>query len=140
MGNHTNNNQNQVSNNVILDNASNNNSINIINSNSNIIHSNNNNMMNINNSQFPHFIWIDYNINSEENNFYKMELKNKNFSLIECHTIEQGLTEIKKIKIEKVILMLSKRMFNDFIYSFEKEKNEICCSLNIIVFTKKEKK
>ena len=140
MGNHTNNNQNQISNNVILDNASNNNSINIINSNSNIIHSNNNNMMNINNSLFPHFIWIDYNINSEENSFYKMKLKNKNFSLIECHTIEQGLTEIKKIKFEKVILMLSKRMFNDFINSFEKEKNEICCSLNIIVFTKREKK
>ena len=36
--------------------------------------------------------------------------------------------------------MLSSKMFEDFIPLFEKEKNKISCSLNIIVFTKKDKK
>ena len=82
-------------------------------------------------------IWIDYNINGKENLKYKNELKEIIF-LIECNSIEQGLQEIKKIKFERVILMLTKTMFKDFITLFEKEKKEICCSLNIIVFTKKK--
>ena len=93
----------------------------------------------INENNVITFIWIDYNIDNEENKKYKNILKT-DVSLIECKLIEQGLEEIKKIKFERVILMLSSKMFEDFIPLFEKEKNKISCSLNIIVFTKKEKK
>ena len=82
-------------------------------------------------------IWIDYNIDNEENTKYKEELL-ENYTLIECKLINQGLDEIKKLKFEKVILILSKTTFNEFIPLFEKEKIKICCSLNIIVFTKKD--
>jgi len=88
------------------------------------------------------FIWMDYNIDNNENKKYKKILKEE-CSLIECKLsklIEQGLEEIKKVKFERVILMLSSKMFEDFIPLFEKEKNKISCSLNIIVFTKKDKK
>ena len=85
------------------------------------------------------FIWIDYNIDSKENIYYKNELK-QNFTLIECKSIEQGLNQINEIKFERVILMLSQKMFNDFLPEFEKEKTKICCSLNIIVFSRRDKK
>ena len=85
------------------------------------------------------FIWIDYNIDSKENINYKNELK-QNFTLIECKSIEEGLNQINGIKFERVILMLSQKMFNDFLPEFEKEKTKICCSLNIIVFSRRDKK
>ena len=84
-------------------------------------------------------IWIDYNIDNKENKEYSRLLK-ENVTLIKCKTIDQGLNEIKKIKFERVILMLSKTTFDNFITSFEHEKNEICCSLNIIIFTQKIRK
>ena len=87
----------------------------------------------------PELIWIDYNINNYENNKYKEQLKDiiliKGFK-----TIEDGLDEIKKIKFKKVFLILSKRMFSDFIIIFEKEKTKICCCLNVIIFTQKSKR
>ena len=134
------------------ENSLNNNNINIIiedeneklniNENKNEKIDENNNIISENNSiknqekKFPKLIWMDFNINGKENLKYKNELKELVF-LIECNSIEQGLEEIKKIKFERVILMLTKTMFIDFINLFEKEKKEICCSLNIIVFTKK---
>ena len=86
----------------------------------------------------PELIWIDHNIDNDENNFYKKILKDiilfKSFK-----TIEDGIKEIKKIKFKQVMLILTNRMFLDFIPIFEKQKTEICCSLNIIIFTQQTK-
>ena len=87
----------------------------------------------------PKLIWADYNITGKENSKYKNELNNL-VNLIECKDIEQGLNEIKKIKFERVMVMFSKTMFSEFIPLFEKEKGNIFCTLNIIVFTKKNNK
>ena len=84
-------------------------------------------------------IWIDPKINNKENTFYANELE-KILSLTLCKSINEGLNEIKKRKFERLIIMLSQKMFNDFIILFEQEKTKICCSLNIIVFTHEEKK
>ena len=89
--------------------------------------------------KLPKLIWIDYNLDKKENLKYKNELKDLVF-LIECKGLEEGLAAIKKIKFERIIVMLSKTYFNEFIPLFEKEKNNICCSLNIIIFTKKSNK
>ena len=107
-----------------------------LNENNNIINISENNSSKNQDKKLPKLIWIDYNINGKENLKYKNDLKELVF-LIECNLMEQGLEEIKKIKFERVILMLTKTMFINFINLFEKEKKEICCSLNIIVFTKK---
>ena len=90
-------------------------------------------------NKLPKLCWIDYNIANKENMKYKKELYPL-VKLIECKEIEQGLEEIKKIKFEKVMIMLSKSMFEKFISKFEKERSNICCTLNIIVFTKKKNK
>ena len=94
---------------------------------------------NNNNNNVLKMIWIDANIKNFENKIYTRELE-EIVSLTLCSTIIEGLNEIKKIKFQKVIIMLSKRMFNDFIQLFEQEKTKICCSLNIIVFTQNENK
>lgn len=92
-----------------------------------------------NNDNKPLIIWIDYSIDNEKNRAYKTELQNlgtfKGFN-----SIQNGINEILKIKFKRLILILSKRMFNDFIILFDKEKNKIFCCLNILVFTVKSKK
>ena len=44
-------------------------------------------------------------------------------NLIECKEIEQGLEEIKKIKFERVMIMLSITMFEKFISNFKNERS-----------------
>ena len=99
----------------------------------------NNNTNNNNNKNDLQIIWIDYSINNNENKEYQKKLKVllpfKGFN-----SIEDGLKEILNIKFKRVILILSKRMFNDFILLFNQEKNKIFCCLNILVFTVASKK
>ena len=71
--------------------------------------------------KLPKLIWIDYNLDKKENLKYKNELKDLVF-LIECKGLEEGLAAIKKIKFERIIVMLSKTYFNEFIPLFEIEK------------------
>ena len=84
-------------------------------------------------------IWIDRKIDNNENKNYINRL-NKISQLKVFSSIEQGLNEILNIKFKKVILILSHKMFNEFIPKFEIEKNKICCCLNLIVFTQANKK
>ena len=99
----------------------------------------NNNQPNNNNKNQPIIIWIDYSIENEENRTYIEQLQNlgafKGFN-----SIQNGINEILKIKFKRLILILSKRMFSDFITLFEREKNKIFSCLNILVFTVKSKK
>ena len=110
--------------------------VNLMNIDNNTSHLNSQNNQKI---KSPKLIWADYNITGKENSKYKNELNNL-VNLIECKDIEQGLNEIKKIKFERVMVMFSKTMFSEFIPLFEKEKGNIFCTLNIIVFTKKNNK
>ena len=84
-------------------------------------------------------IWIDGKIENIENRIYINRL-NKILQLKSFSSIEQGLNEFLKIRLKKVILILSHKMFIDFIPKFELEKNKICFCLNIIVFTQANKK
>ena len=90
------------------------------------------------NEKIPELIWIDHNIDNQENSYYQ-NILNDILYLKGFKTIIEGLEEIKKIKFKKVILMISSSLFNQFLPIFEKEKNKICCCLNIIIFTQKEK-
>ena len=91
------------------------------------------------NQQEQMVIWIDRKVDNNENKNYINRL-NKISQLKGFSSIEQGLNEILNIKFKKVILILSHKMFNEFIPKFEIEKNKICCCLNIIVFTQANKK
>ena len=110
------------------------------NSNTNNIQINsNNNLSNNNSEKKPIIIWIDYSIENKENSAYIEQLQNLG-SFKGFNSIQSGINEILKIKFKRLILILSKRMFSDFIVLFEKEKNKIFCCLNILVFTVKSKK
>ena len=110
------------------------------NSNTNNIQINsNNNQSNNNIEKKPIIIWIDYSIENKENSAYIEQLQNLG-SFKGFNSIQSGINEILKIKFKRLILILSKRMFSDFIVLFEKEKNKIFCCLNILVFTVKSKK
>jgi len=84
-------------------------------------------------------IWIDRKIDNSENKNYINRL-NKISQLKSFSSIEQGFNEILNIRFKKVILILSHKMFKDFIPKFEIEKNKIFCCLNIIIFTQTNKK
>ena len=86
----------------------------------------------------PELIWIDCNVNNSENEEYKNQLK-EILRYKTYESIEPALDEIKRIKFERVTILLSRNIFKDFIPLFEREKNNICCSLNILVFTYNKK-
>ena len=96
------------------------------------------NSNNSNSNVDPELIWIDYNIDKEENALYQ-KLFNEMLPYKGFKTIIEGINEIKKIKFKKVMLMLTSSTFYDFIPLFEREKKGLFCCLNVIVFTRKEK-
>ena len=80
-------------------------------------------------------MWIDGNINNGENKGNQAKLRDMNFELFALENENEGINEIKKIKFEKINLLISGSLFQNFINLIKKEKAEISCALNIIVFT-----
>ena len=80
-------------------------------------------------------MWIDSIINNDENKKNQAKLRKMNFELIALENENEGINEIKKIKFEKINLLISGSLFQNFINLIKKEKAEISCTLNIIVFT-----
>ena len=96
------------------------------------------NIKNTNSNVDPELIWIDYNIDNGENRIYQKMLNEiLPFKGFKANT--DGINEFKKIKFKKLMLMLTNSIFYVFIPLFEREKREIFCCLNVIVFTQKEK-
>ena len=71
-----------------------------INTNNSITSNNTHSTKNTENNVDPDLIWIDYNINNEENTLYQQQL-NKILSFKGFTTIIDGINEIKKIKFKK---------------------------------------
>ena len=85
-------------------------------------------------------IWIDNDVDNEENSEYKEELRDMNLDLKTFHTIQEGINEIKINKFEKINIIVRGTMFRDFLAVLKNEKKNIYCSLNIIVFTSSRNK
>ena len=76
---------------------------------------------NINLNKEPELIWIDHEIERFENQKYLIQLKN--ILTIEVYkSIEEGINRIKEIKFKRIMVMLSKKMFEEFINLFKKRK------------------
>jgi len=80
-------------------------------------------------------VWIDRNIYNDENKENQAKLRAMNFELLALDNENEGINEIKKIKFEKIYLIIGGSLFQNFINLIKKEKAEISCTLNIIVFT-----
>ena len=80
-------------------------------------------------------VWIDQNNNKEENpgylNEYSEELKNFSFTLVT--SVDEGYTQLKKYGFQLVFVILSGRLAEKFLDSFEKYLQEFnIITLNII--------
>lgn len=80
-------------------------------------------------------VWIDQNNNKEENpgylNEYSEELKNFSFTLVT--SVDEGYTQLKKYGFQLVFVILSGRLAEKFLDSYEKYLQEFnIISLNII--------
>ena len=80
-------------------------------------------------------VWIDRNVNNNENKRYQIILKDMNFDLLALENEIERINEIKKFKFKRINILISGSLFKNFINLIKKEKANISCALNIIVFT-----
>ena len=87
-------------------------------------------------------IWIDKNIHNKENTDYinqlKEEIKLDNIELFE--NVDKAINYLKKIRFEKRIVIVSGRLYSDFVNSFKENINDMLLVPKIIVFTTNKKK
>ena len=86
-------------------------------------------------------IWIDQNIHNEENQRYVEDLEElDNKKIIQYQKVSDAIEYMKSILFEETKIIVSGRLFDEFINTLKKNINDICFAPKIIVFTTKEKK
>lgn len=89
-------------------------------------------------------IWIDKNVDSEENIQYYNDLYNtiiynskeyKYFYYKKCLTFAEAINYIKNIKFQATIIIISESLYYEFIEQFIKNLNNIFIIPKIIIFT-----
>ena len=86
-----------------------------------------------------YIIWIDKNVNSQENEKYITKLIKRNFKVDTCDDIYMGLNEIllNKDKYFKDIYLILNGSFNqDFFFQYKKYLTNILVVPKIAIFTK----
>ena len=84
-------------------------------------------------------IWIDANINSEENKLYFKELKKiNNLKVTAFDNVEKAIESIKEIKFKETKIIVSGRLFSSFVNRLYKNLSEINVIPKIIIFTRKK--
>ena len=89
-----------------------------------------------------YIIWIDKNVNNEENKNYVTKLIFRNFEVDTYDDIYMGLNEIvinKENYFKDIYVILSGYFYHDFIFQFKKYLMDICVVPKIVVFTKDKK-
>jgi hypothetical protein len=93
-------------------------------------------MGNYQTQNLKHLIWIDPNVDNEENKKYISNMKEIGFKNIQSFkTIEDGINYLKTIKFESTKIILSGRLFIDFIKKFKENIKEMLIIPKIAVFT-----
>ena len=88
------------------------------------------------NQNLKHLIWIDPYIENEENQSYYKSMKELGFSNIKCFkTTDEGINYIKTIKFESSKIILSGRLYIEFIKKFKENIKNLCLIPKIAVFT-----
>ena len=83
-------------------------------------------------------IWIDPNIDGDdENKSYFKELNDENVGseIYRAKTVQEGMNQINNILFKETIIIVSGKLFKEFIEEFKKNLNNLCFVPNIIVFT-----
>ena len=83
-----------------------------------------------------HLIWIDPNIENDENQGYVRNMKKLGFSNIQSFkTTEEGINYIKTIQFESSKIILSGRLYIEFIKKFKENIKNLFFIPKIVVFT-----
>ena len=90
-------------------------------------------------------LWIDPNINNEENKKYsedlKTDLKIKNtFNIDLFKKVSESIDYLKAIKFEETKIIISGRLYSDFIKNFKENILEMYVAPKILVFTSNKKR
>ena len=84
-----------------------------------------------------YIIWIDSNINNDENKYYQLRLEKKtSFEELKCvDNVPDAIEYLKELQFVKTIIISSGRLFPKFIKIFKKDINEFMLCPKIIIFT-----
>ena len=87
------------------------------------------------------FIWIDPNISNEENSGYVDNIeKNNNIKLKLFKNINEAICYMKKLEFEETKVIISGRLYIDFVKTFKENLIDMCIAPKIIIFTSNEKR
>ena len=87
-------------------------------------------------SNIPNIIWIEPNLDNEENTSYLKELRNIKNAKISCFkNVKDALVLIKKIKFIETNIIISGSLYVEFIENFEENLTDIFIIPKIIIFT-----
>ena len=83
----------------------------------------------------PHIIWVDSNVDGEENLSYIQELKSLGYYRIKgFKNINESIEHIKTIEFEDTIIIVSGSLYISFIEAFKSNLNDIFVIPKIIIF------
>ena len=86
-------------------------------------------------------IWIDSNVDNEENRGYLKDLQSYNYFKIKCFkNIDEAINIIKKIEFEETYIILSGRLYIKFIEKFKENLKDVYIIPKIIIFTENKDK
>lgn len=90
-------------------------------------------------NSLSNIIWIDPNVDNEENTLYLKELELIGNFKINCFKIvEKAIEVIKEIYFEQIFIIISGKLFKDFIEKFKENLKDIYVIPKIIIFTSNE--
>ena len=87
-----------------------------------------------------HVIWIDPNIDSEENEDYQEDLKKTKCKLKCFKKVDEAIKYIKTIKFEETKIIISGKSYIEFVLSFQKNILNMYIVPKIIIFTSNKEK
>ena len=85
--------------------------------------------------ELENIIWIDQNIENKENKNYSKELESLKLLKHIFKNVEDAIECIKEIKFKEVKIIISGKLYQEFVKSFKNNINEMYCAPKIIVFT-----
>ena len=86
-------------------------------------------------------IWVDRNIYNEENLGYVKELEELGYKKLRLfETVTEAFDYMKSILFDETKIIVSGRLFSEFINTFKANINDICFIPKIIIFTGNEER
>ena len=87
-------------------------------------------------SKISNIIWIEPNVDNEENKYYLKELKNIKDTKVSCYkNVKDALILIKKIKFSETNIIVNRSLYSEFIQKFEENVKDIFIIPKILIFT-----